>query len=175
MTIFQRRQKNKQVATAPQRFKHHQNSTKRPPERKKKREILGRPTLSGPHPSGPHPSGQVWPKSANFRLAKVGLAQSRSIKVGQNRSRFFWPKSVVAKVGFGQSQPIRMAKVGLAKVGSQPKNGPGRPFWVVFPKGTFHRLFFGFFRCAGGVWVIAAGDRSLPSTTTLPTNTTTIL
>ena len=51
-------------------FKHHQNSTRRPPREgrmnemgagdgKKKREILG------PHPSGPHPSGQVWPKSAN--------------------------------------------------------------------------------------------------------------
>ena len=60
--------------------KHHQNSTRRPPERHKKSETVagkGRkrakfwaphpsgPHPSGPHPSGPHPSGQVWPKSAN--------------------------------------------------------------------------------------------------------------
>ena len=49
--------------------KHHQNSTRRPPERdeknefcsgrgKKKREILG-PHPSGPHPSGPQPFGDM--------------------------------------------------------------------------------------------------------------------
>ena len=49
------------------RFKHHQNSTRRPPEREKKNENEGRekeknakfwaPHPSGQHPSGPHPSG----------------------------------------------------------------------------------------------------------------------
>ena len=51
------------------RFKHHQNSTRRPPERErekerkwgrereKKREILGNPPPSGPHPSSPHAAG----------------------------------------------------------------------------------------------------------------------
>ena len=53
--------------SGPLRFKHHQNSTRRPPERHRNSETVagkGRksakfwaPNPSGPHPSGPHPFG----------------------------------------------------------------------------------------------------------------------
>ena len=92
--------------SGPLRFKHHQNSTRRHPERHNESETVagkGRKSAkfwapqhlgfpSGPHPSGPHPSGQVWPKSAN--------------KVGQSRN---WPKSAnkdgQSRIGQSRSQP----------------------------------------------------------------------
>ena len=52
-------------------------------------------------------------------LAKVG--QLRLAKVGQ----IFLAKVGLAKVGFGQSQKIRMAKVGLAKVGHSRNKSTG--------------------------------------------------
>ena len=100
------------------RFKHHQNSTKRPPrerrkkeklwagEGKKKREILGLPPFgapsflgSGSHPSGPHlptlrgPSRGTTLRGSTFvcparKMGGLGVVVGR----GGERGRF-WPKS----------------------------------------------------------------------------------
>ena len=48
--------------SGPRRIKHHQNSTRRPPEREEKNEFCGgrgkkSAKFWAPHPSGPHPSG----------------------------------------------------------------------------------------------------------------------
>ena len=53
---------SKRAHLSARRFKHHQNSTRRPPERKEKNEFCGgtgkkKREILGPHPSGPHPSG----------------------------------------------------------------------------------------------------------------------
>ena len=69
---------------------------------KKKREILGLPPFGAP-PFGAPPFGAGLAEVGQLRLAKVG--------------QIFLAKVGLAKVGIGQSRPIRMAKVGLAKVG----------------------------------------------------------
>ena len=132
--------------SGPGASKHHQNSTRKHLERQKKNEIVageekktrnfGPPSLRGPTLRGPTFGARAERSSANLLLvegwlgqktilAKVGLAkvghpnfgQSRSIKVGQSRSTFFWPKSVWPKSDWPKSVKLRMAKVGLAKVG----------------------------------------------------------
>ena len=50
--------------SGPWRFKHHQNSTRRPQERRKKENCGGRGKkrdILAPHPSGPHPLGPTPP------------------------------------------------------------------------------------------------------------------
>ena len=93
---------------------HHQNSTRRPPERHNENETeagKGRKSAKfwAPHPSGPHPSGTL----------RGRFGQNRSIKVGQSRSKFSgqsrfgqsrnWPKSVnkdgQSRIGRSRSQP----------------------------------------------------------------------
>ena len=92
--------------------KHHQNSTRRHPERhkksetvagkgKQKREILGshpsEPHPSGPHTSGPHLSG-VCSSMLCFFILLFPFGQSWSNKDGQSRSNFF------GQSRFGQSR-----------------------------------------------------------------------
>ena len=114
--------------------KHHQNSTRRPPERQKKSETVagkGRKSAKfwASHPFGAPPFGdplfQVWPPPFGAPPFGAGLArvgQLRLAKLGQ----IFLAKVGLAKVGIGQSRPIKMAKVGLAKVGRSQNL---RVFW----------------------------------------------
>ena len=92
---------------------------------KKKREILGTlrgPTLRGPTLRGPPFGAPLFlglgpptlrgPTLPPFGAGLAKVGQLRLAKVG------------LAKVGIGQSLPIRMAKVGLAKVGLSPLFAP---------------------------------------------------
>ena len=96
------------------RFKHHQNSTRRPPERDRKKSEHGGERgkkknakcwathPSGPHPSGLHPSGPdfflglgptVWAPTLTHTRSRNGLAKIGLAKVG------------LAKIGFSQNWP----------------------------------------------------------------------
>ena len=109
--------------------KHHQNSTRRPPERHNENETVagkGRKSAKfwAPHPSGPHPSRPLslrgrFGQSRPIKVGQSRFGQSRSIKVGQSRSNFsvqsrfgqsrIWPKSVnkdgQSRFGQSRSQP----------------------------------------------------------------------
>ena len=102
-------------------FKHHQNSTRRPPEReermkfpagekKKKREILGPhpsaphpsgpPTLRAPNPSGPHPSGPPTLRApTKNKIGQIRFGQIWSTKIGQIRPNM---DGQMRPVNFGQ-------------------------------------------------------------------------
>ena len=111
----------------PQCFKHHQNSTRRPQEREermkflagegKKSDILGGPAEGGPGRAyrgarvgvvrvGAGRSGSRWPGSLGWGWGCHNSGHSKC--AGQ----FVWPNLVLAKV--------RLAKLGLAKVGHSP-------------------------------------------------------
>ena len=64
--------------------KHHQNSTRRPPEREEKNEFCGgrgkkSAKFSAPHPSGPHPSSPLacMKKNKQLRITKKQLKKSK--------------------------------------------------------------------------------------------------
>ena len=106
--------------------KHHQNSTRRHPEKEEKNEFcggrgkkkernVGRSGKGGPGKGGPdttqHTTNQsrfgqsrFWPKSV---LAKVGFGQSR-----------FWPKLVLAKVGHDRRTSLKCTHLALGKTNS---------------------------------------------------------
>ena len=121
--------------------KHHQNSTRKPPEREQRMKFpvaphpsgqpLSAPSPLGPRPAGPTPfgaptqkGGAPMGKTHSKTLTKIGhnwqleLAQTGLAKVGQLRlakvGQIFLVKVGLAKVGFRQSRKIRMAKVGLS-------------------------------------------------------------
>ena len=70
---------------------------------------FGAPTLRGPHPSG------VCSSMLFFFFFFSFCCSLFFEKEGQNTETPFWAKVGLAKVGIGQSRPIRMAKVGLSR------------------------------------------------------------
>ena len=116
--------------SGPGASKHHQNSTRRHPERhksengggrgKKKREILGLPPFQA-SPSGPHFSGRGLKGVSPPLCGGIGQKTKTPIlaknRFGQSRPPKIWPKFCgqlrLAKVG-----QHFLAKVGLAKVGA---------------------------------------------------------
>ena len=112
----------------PRRFKHHQNSTKGPRERKKKENCGGKREKKSakfwdPHPSGLqtsrlHPSGPTFsrfgpPPGAStfrglhpsgappFKVQKFNIQKLAEVEIGRSRN---WPKSKLAEVEIGRSR-----------------------------------------------------------------------
>ena len=118
----QQPENSKRAHLRPRRFKHNQNSTRKPPEREERMRFpVGERKKSAkfwaPHPATPTlrgPTLRSWfGQSRPIKVGQSRFGQSRSNKGGQ----IFLAKVGLAKVGIGQSRQIRMAKVGLAKVG----------------------------------------------------------
>ena len=108
------------LSRVPALQKHHQNSTRRPPEREKerkwrwrreeKREILGPPPFGAPTPSGPHPFG-----ATPLHQAKTALTRTTHLRAKNETTR----------------------NLPLSKISDAPtKSGPSRP-GLAKPKSVF--------------------------------------
>ena len=116
------------------RFKHHQNSTSRHPDRHKKSEMVAGegnksakfwpphpsgPHPSGPHPSGPHPSGPHPSRAPPFgaHFFQIGPAPFGATPLGVP------PFEAQRGPDFGQSRSI---KVGQSRFGQSRSNKDGQ-------------------------------------------------
>ena len=96
------------------RFKHHQNSTKRPPRERTKKEKCGgkggkKSDILGPPPFGPptlwgptHPSGELClptTEEGGWGEEDFGLSRTNLYEI------FFWPKSKKGPVGLSRIGP----------------------------------------------------------------------
>ena len=99
--------------SGPRRFKHHQNSTKGPQERERRKKIVAEegkksgkcwaPHPSGLHPSGLHPSGlhpsRLHPSGLHpLGPTLRGLTLCRPNSTSKNWPKSNWPKSKLAEV-----------------------------------------------------------------------------
>ena len=121
--------------SGPLRFKHHQNSTKRPPKREKEERKLWRRRRKNsakfwvPHPSGLHPSGfhlsglhpsgphffWVWASTLwgpPFEGPTLCRPKIQHPKIGRSRN---WPKSTLAEV-----EKKELAEVEIGRSRSPP-------------------------------------------------------
>ena len=115
---------SKRTFERPGRFKHHQNSTRRPPEREEKNEFcggtgkkkarnFGAPTFRGhtlrpPHPSNSHLSPPTRQLKTHRKNLNKKFQKTQTINSEKQKSLHTTKTSTLAKVG--------LAKVSLAKV-----------------------------------------------------------
>ena len=83
-------------------------------ERKKKTRNFGPPPFGSPQLRGPTFS-RFGPTIGAPLFGAPFWVKHKNTKIGHNRSTQIGQKVGLAKVGFGQSRKIRMAKVGMAK------------------------------------------------------------